>query len=353
MSDLFRLLAEARYSFRASPPGQRLIVSTGGMMRMARRLALGIGLAVTPATAAEEARHLGLAAIQRLTGCFLVDYSFVEVESLKPGYVRDARVYDVNRDKSVKEWITAEALSPNRVRLQRILFSAGLDGVVRTETFLRHQSEDWEYEAPYLYDFVAPQQWQVRDLRGSPGLWTRRVTNLDDGLRYQCAAPWTSAGGYPEWACAGYAPIPGRETRDMSRADYQALDRSTRIVAYGTSWLERQDNVKTIHTAAGRAPLARELGKTWYVRLPDAECATGAAFARERAAFWALLRESWDAVLAGDAAFVERTPPGQPPRFVRMFEIEEEYVGRDLADPAVRAAARARILRVIDEYRTR
>jgi hypothetical protein len=48
---------------------------------------------------------------------------------------------------------------------------------------------------------------------------------------------------------------------------------------------------------------------------------------------------------------VERTPPGQPPRFVKMYEVEEQLMGRDLADPAVRAEARARILRVIDEYR--
>jgi hypothetical protein len=47
----------------------------------------------------------GREALQSLAGCYLVDYSYVETESLKPGYVRDSRVYDVNRDKSVKEWI--------------------------------------------------------------------------------------------------------------------------------------------------------------------------------------------------------------------------------------------------------
>ena len=111
--------------------------------------------------------------------------------------------------------------------------------------------------------------------------------------------------------------------------------------------------VKTIDPGTGRSPLARELGKTWYVRLPDAECAPGEAFARERRAFWTLRREVWDSVLVGDAPFVERTPPGQPPRFVRMQEIEDEYLGRDLTDPSIRSAARARILKVIEEYRAR
>jgi hypothetical protein len=304
------------------------------------------------ASAAEGQLERGRQAILSLAGCYLVDYSYVETESLKPGYVKDSRVYDVNRDKSVKEWITAEVLSPRRIRLQRILFFADPNGVPRSGTEIRHQSEDWEFDAAFLYDFVGSQTWQVKDLRSTPGLWTRRVTNLDDGLRYQCAAAWSMDTAYPDWSCQNYAPIPGRESRDMSRSDYNALDRHTRVVAYGNSWLERQDNVKTIHGDAGRTRLARETGKNWYVRLPDAECAAAQAFAEPRQAVWTLLRETWDNVLDGRATFVERTPAGAPPRFVKMFEIEVDYVGRDLAEP-VRSTARQRILGVIEDYRVR
>src|SRR5262245_15569662 len=317
-----------------------------------RLLSIALWLSAAPAAAGPELDR-GIAAIRSLTGCFLVDYSFVEVEALRPGYARDARVYDVNVDKSVKEWITAETLSTRRIRLQHILWSNTLAGAVRPETLLRHQSEDWEYAAPFLYEFAGPQHWSVRDLRSTPDLWTRRITNLDDGLRYQCAAPWSTGTGYAEWSCANYAPIPGRETRDMGRKDYNTLQRGTRIVAYGSSWLERQDNVKTIDADGARTPVVRELGKTWYVRLPDAECAAGVAFARDRQAFWALLRDTWDGVLTGDAPFVERQPEGQPPRFARMYDVEAEFMGRDLTDPAVRTAARERILRIIDEYRAR
>ncbi len=324
--------------------------------RLALVLPLFLLLLAARGTAADEAQPArGRHAVQGMTGCYLVDYSYVEVESLKPEYARDRRVYDVNRDKSAKEWITAEALSPRRIRLQRILFLSDLGGAVRAGTEIRHQSEDWEYDAPFLYDFVAPLNWQVRDFRATPGLWTRRVTNLDDGLRYQCAARWSGDTAYPEWSCSNYAPIPGRETRDMGRSDYQTLQRSTRIVVYGAaqggSWLERQDNVKTIHDDSGRTPLVRELGKTWYVRLPDSECAAGRAFAERRQAFWTLLRETWDSLLDGTGPFVERAAPGQPPRFVKMFGLEAAALGRDLADPAIRQATRAKILEIIREYR--
>jgi hypothetical protein len=304
-------------------------------------------------SAGAEDRQLdrGLEALQRMAGCYLVDYSYVETEALKPGYVRDGRVYDVNRDKSVKEWIYPETVSPRRVRLQRILFATDAAGAVIAGSEIRHQTEDWEYGAAFLYDFVAPLTWHIRDLRSTPALWTRRVTNLDDGLRYQCPARWTADTAYPEWTCSNHAPIPGRETRDMGRADYHALERTTRIIAYGTSWLERQDNVKTIHQDGERVPLARETGKNWYVRLPDAECVTARAFARPRQAFWALSRETWDGVLTGRAPFIETVPPGQPPRFVKMHQVEQDLLGRDLADAAQRQAARERILAVIREYR--
>jgi len=312
-----------------------------------------LGLSTLAADAADDGLARGLAAIRSMTGCYLVDYSYVEVESLKPGYTRDPRVYDVNRDKSAKEWITADAVSPSRVRLQRVLFLTDLAGAVRAGTEIRHQTEDWEYGAPFLYDFVAPRTWQVRDLKATPELWTRRVTNLDDGLRYQCAARWTADTAYPEWTCTSYAPIPGRETRDMKRSDYDALERTTCIIAYGQSFLERQDNVKTVHRDGEKSALAREVGKNWSVRLPDAECEAARAFAAPRRAFWSLSREVWDTVLDGAAPFVEKAPAGQPPRFVKMYEVEEAYVGRDLSDPSVRREASERILKVIEAYRVR
>jgi len=316
-------------------------------------LALLVGaLAGGTARADEDQLERGRRAIESMAGCFLVDYSYAETEGLKPGYVKDGRVYDVNRDKSVKEWIHAEAVSPRRVQLHHILFATDLRGALRAGSELRHQTEDWEFEAPFRYEFAGQSTWTVKDLRGATGRWTRRITNLDEGLRYQCDAAWRGDTAFAEWTCRNYAPIPGRETRDMGRKDYDALDRTTRLVLYGASWLERQDNVKTIHGADGaRTPLAREVGKTWYVRLPDAECAAGRRFAEPRRAFWALLRETWDSVLIGDRPFVERTPAGRPPRYAELMDVEDRYLSQDLATPTVRRAAREAILQVIDAYR--
>lgn len=148
---------------------------------------------------------------------------------------------------------------------------------------------------------------------------------------------------------------------DYSYVEVQELKpgyvRDPRIMVYGPaqggSWLERQDNVKTIHTDSGRGPLVRQPGKNWYVRLPDAECAGARAFAERRRDYWALLRETWDGILDGSGPFTERAPAGQPPRFVKMFEVEDDAIARNLADPAVREAVRQRIRAVIEDYRAR
>lgn len=295
--------------------------------------------------------EVGRRALQSFTGCYLVDYSYTETRGLKPGYVRDERVYDVNKKQSVKEWIYAEEISPNRIRLQHVLFATDLSGKLIEGSVLKHQVEDWEYGAPFLYNFVAPSVWSVESLTANLNQWTRRVTNLDDGPRYQCSAEWSESTIYPEWTCDNFSPIPGRETRDMGRKDYNTLQRSTRIVAYGNSWLERQNNIKTIYADGVKTPLAEEVGKNWYVRLPDAECAPAQEFAEPRRAFWSLLREVWDEVLSGKEGFVEKSVPGQPPRYVKIWAIEEKYLEQDLNDPAVRERAKEEIMKVINSYR--
>jgi hypothetical protein len=294
---------------------------------------------------------LGERAIKSRTGCFLVDYSFVETEALKPGYVKDPRVYDVNKDKSIKEWIFAETISPTRIRLQHVLMGVDLSGKVMQESLLKHTGEDWEYNAPFLYEYAGSLTWNVKSLQDSPRLWTRRITNLDDGLRYQCAAAWKTTTAYPDWKCDDLAPIPGRETRDMRRHDYQLLDRSSRIIDYDNSWLEREANTKVIDENGVRTPLVKELGKTWYVRLPDAECSPAQEFVKPRLAFWTIEREIWDQVLTGDKTFVELPPAkDQPSRYEQILELEDEYMKKNLADPAVAAEARAAILKVITAH---
>lgn len=295
----------------------------------------------------------GRATVARMQGCYLIDYSYVETESLKQGYAVDRRVYDVNKNRSFKEWIYMEDISPTHVRLQHVLFAVDLNGKLMEGTELRHQAEDWQFNAPYLYDFVSPGKWQVVNLSLTPNAWTRRITFLDDGPRYQCASTWNMTTENPEWSCANSSPIPGRETRDMQRKDYNVLDRFTRLMIYSGSWLERQENTKVIYNAqdGSRTPLAKELGKNWYVRLPDSECLPAQVFVGPRRAFWNLLREAWAEVLDGKSAFNEKPSTDGTSRYGTILDLEEKYLQADFASPFVREQIKQEILATIQKYR--
>ncbi len=299
---------------------------------------------------AQSQLEVGVDAINKMTGCYLVDYSYTEVESLKPGYQIREDVYDVNKNKTVKEWIYTDRISDTKIRLQHVMFAVDLKGDLMPNSELKHTGEDWEYNSAVNYDFKAPNQWET--IVPPSNTWTRRITNLDDGLRYQCAAPWSVGFANPEWSCENYAPIPGRETRDMKRSDYQTLQRNTKVIVYPNNWLERQDNIKTIHTATEKSPLARELGKNWYVRLPDADCKPALAFMAPRKAFWDLLRTTWESVLDGKSNFTEKPrPKGSPSRYIKILDLEDQALSMDLKDPNTASKVSEDIKLIINEFR--
>jgi hypothetical protein len=307
-------------------------------------------IASLPAFASEALFERGREAVLKQAGCHIVDYNFTEVEALKPGYALDERVYDTNKDKTTYELIVPIQKSPTEIRLQHVLFVRDLvTGEV--QGLMKHMAEDWAYNPIFLFDFVGPNSWIVKPLPGQEGQWVRKVTNLDDGLRYQCAAPWNFDRAHPEWNCAGFAPIPGRETRDMRRRDYNTLDRNTRVIAFEGSWVERQENVKTIWADGVKTPLARELGRTWYVRQPETACAEAAAYAQTQGAYWKAVMEVWEEYYSRGQDWRELAAVGGAPRYARMFAIEDQYADRLRQDPSLEGEVKARIRAVIDSYR--
>ena len=320
----------------------------GRMRRVIASALLLPALGVAQMSQLEQGRR----AIQARTGCYLVDYSFVETEALKPGYVNDKRVYDVSLNKSVKEWIIASEISPTRIKLQHVLQGVDLKGEHMPGGIIRHTGEDWEFNAPREWQYDGQDTWTAKPLPSN--VWLRRVTSLDDGLRYQCAAPWSTDTEYSAWGCSGMAPIPGREYRDMGRKDYEDLDRSSKLVVYDTNWLERENNTKIADHAGDKTPLVKEVGKTWYVRLPDKECADAQEFANvRRRIFWDVTREAWDAELAGVSTWTDtKTPKGQDSRYGQIVDMEETWIRKDLTKPEVRAAAVAAVKQVIEASQT-
>ncbi len=313
-------------------------------------LSLSILIAGLPTLAhALSGFEQGQDAILSLAGCHIVDYSYTETESLKDGYTIDGRVYDSNRNKTTYELIIPIQKSANEIRLQHVLFMKDLK-TGEVKGLMKHHAEDWAFEANDHYQFVAPGLWQ--SVGPSPaGTWVRKTTNLDDGLRYQCEGNWDFSVHHPEFNCATFAPIPGREIRDMGRKDYNTLDRTSRVIAYDYSWVERQENIKTIYQDGTQTPLAKEHGRIWYVKQNDEACSEAKQWALGNMAYWKVLMDTWEEYLGQGKDWSEVKAIDGMPRFAAMFAVEEKYANALRTQPELATEAKAEIRAIIEKYK--
>jgi hypothetical protein len=116
-----------------------------------------------------------------------------------------------------------------------------------------------------------------------------------------------------------------------------------------SNWVEHQNNTKQ----TGGAPLAAEIGRNWYMRVADQECAEVKRWAEPRLAYWQLLRTEWAHEFAKSEAQDEPLVAGRAPRFVKLSAIEDELHLLVQNDETARQEARRRIREVIAEYQKR
>ena len=236
-------------------------------------------------------------ALKSLEGCYLVDYTYSELETLDEEYQLDPRVYDVS-SFTVKELFKVTEEDNSSIRMQHFMEASKPGGKVIFR--MRHHGETW-HKSPdfhYVYQgrFDQNDVW-TPEYPATVSPWVRKIWSLDDGLRYQCPGDWDADQAYPTFTCEAYSPIPGRETRDMGRKDYNTLDRKSTVQIFPNGFLERQDNIKTLFKDGRKKPLAKELGKIWSTEIAKEDCVGIEEWAEERQSFWDLLSSEWKLIL--------------------------------------------------------
>jgi len=197
-----------------------------------------------------------------------------------------------------------------------------------------------------------PLHWQPRDLRATPGLWTRRVTT-----RRRAPLPSARPAGprhrVPRVGVRNnYGADPGARdprhgplglTRPASdRPASWSTELAGRGGLAGRQLARAPGQRKTIprRTAAGSA-LVRELGKIGRCgcRTPNARAGR---FAEGTAPIWTLQRESGTGS-DGSKPFVDALPPAAAPVRQDVSSSRTRWLGRDLSDQAIRQETRRRI----------
>ncbi len=263
-------------------------------MKSNAALLLALILASTTA-AARDARspadvEADRKAILAMQGEYAVDFSFDETVLLAPGYERAPA-----KRSGGDEVVVVVEDAPGRIVLQHILVDQKSGHVTK------HWRQDWNYEAPRRWEFVADQTWRMRELPAdaTAGAWTQCVYEVSDAPRYCGTGRWNHRYGVSTWTSdRTWRPLPRREyTR---RDDYNALNVENRHTIVPGGWTHEQDNTKVVRRPDGSTgrTIAREFGFNDYVRTDELDFTPAYDYWNATGGYWARVRARWDAALA-------------------------------------------------------
>ena len=244
-------------------------------------------------TAGEKDR----AAILAMRGDYRVSFDFMETVALEAGY-------ELHEDKNTGGYETVVVLkdTADHVVLQHILVAPG--GHV-----VKHWRQDWYFEAPQRFEFVADQTWATRPIATEKiaNGWTQCVFEVSDAPRYCGTGRWNHRYGVSTWTSdRSWRPLPRREY--TKRSDYNALNAENRHTVTPNGWTHEQDNTKTVRVGEDtERTLVREYGFNNYRSITGYDFSPGTRYWQRTQQYWARVRAAWDLRLGQSQPLVINT----------------------------------------------
>jgi len=242
-------------------------------------------LCLTAASLAMQAQQTGKKNIDKLCGCFDIDFKYAETFSPNPDYKFHNR-----EELGALELALPIESSDKKVVIQHLL-------VMGDSAVIKHWREDWVYEQSYLWVYQGDKKWTKQELRPEQykGKWTQTVWEVDDAPRYQGISEWVTTDGKTFWQSTTAAPLPRREY--TVRSDYNIMRRGNRLILADTGWTHEQDNDKLLAKDGAQTLIAQEKGYNIYTKVADAKCAYAKTWWGGQSAFWSQVRIAWQSVL--------------------------------------------------------
>lgn len=266
------------------------------------------------------------AAILAMQGEYAVTFTFEETVPLAAGYERR----DI-KDSGAREVVILVEDTPTKIVLQHLL-------VAPSGHVTKHWRQDWTYEAPSRFEFVADQTWRVRALtpEETTGRWTQCVFEVSDAPRYCGTGAWNHTYGNATWTSdRTWRPLPRRE--HTVRDDYNAMNVENRHTITPFGWTHEQDNTKVIREGERTVgTLTREFGFNDYRRTTETDFGPAYRYWQATAAFWAGVRSRWQAALDTGGLVIDTKVDGMPV-IVGLFNLASraengEAVGAEAID---------------------
>ncbi|MEK7227039.1 MAG: DUF6607 family protein, partial [Bacteroidota bacterium] len=157
-------------------------------------------------------------AIDKLCGCFEVNFKYAETFSPDPNY----KYHDREETGGTAELALPIEISDKKIVIQHLL-------VVGVNTVVKHWREEWSYENPVIWKYKGDRTWvkETVPVEQVKGKWTQTVWEVADEPRYQGFSQFVNLDGKIIWQNTTDAPLPRREY--SVRNDYNILKRTNRL----------------------------------------------------------------------------------------------------------------------------
>ncbi|MBC7873685.1 MAG: hypothetical protein H7Y01_06805 [Ferruginibacter sp.] len=228
---------------------------------------IGLMTAVILIVTAQAKFPIGKQNVEKLCGCFEVEFKYAETFSPNPAY----KFHEREEISGGTELIFPVEVGDKKIVMQHLL-------VITDSTIIKHWREDWTYENLVIWKYKGNKVWVKEQLTAEQvrGKWTQSVWEVSDAPRYQGASEWINTDGKTFWQNTADAPLPRREY--TIRYDYNILKRTNRIILTNDGWVHEQDNQKIIRDKATEKLLAEEKGINSYKKVEDSKCSAAKVY---------------------------------------------------------------------------
>lgn len=239
-------------------------------------------LAIGLATASQAQAPNDKAILNKLCGCFNIDFKYAETFAPDTAY----NFHKAEDITNVTELALPIEESENKIVIQHLL-------MVGNSMVIKHWREEWTYQNTDIWIFKGDKTWvkQQRNKNEVKGKWTQTVWEVADEPRYQGYSQFVQIDNKIVWQNTTDAPLPRREY--TVRNDYNILNRTNRLNITDSGYIHEQDNKKIIRTNNIDKLLVEEKGYNIYKKINDTACQAAKIYWEKNKTYWTKVRNIW------------------------------------------------------------
>lgn len=278
----------------------------------------------------------GKQVIDRLCGCFQVDFKYAETFSPDPAY----KYHDREETGGTAELALPIGINDKKIVIQHLL-------IVGANTVVKHWREEWSYENPVIWKYNGDRTWVKETLSADQvkGKWTQTVWEVADEPRYQGFSQFVNLDGKIIWQNTTDAPLPRREY--SVRNDYNILKRTNRLNITDSGYLHEQDNQKIIRSNGTDRLLVEEKGHNSYKRIDAKECTAAKEYWEKNAGYWGKVRTIWADYIATHDTISLKTKIDGKLLHEYLIDLGKDYVSKKISETVIDPKIKAEINRFI------